>query len=351
MARTTIKDIAHAAGCSYTTVSHALNGTRYVRAETRARIEELARAMDYRPDPVARTLKGQGSLLIGHLLSGLHDNAFFALVARGADQRAQELGYATILSYTDRHAEAEARAVRLLLEKRVDGIIFTTPLASANVELAVASGVATVMVERPLPVRGAHAVVVDHYSGVRDLTRLLTEGGHRRLAYIGGDPSVEGGVSVEGERLRGFRDAVEEAGLRVPPSRIRLVPYGIAPARTACAAVLDERMRPSALVVGSDMLVAGVLQILYERTLRVPDDVSVVGVDDTLGRYMAPPLTEVEPQTVEMGRQAVDLVVAQCQGAMTSDRGNGRRVTLTPRLHLRTSTRALAVAKVDAAVS
>ena len=208
MARTTIKDIARAAGCSITTVSHALNGTRYVRAETRAMIEDLARTMDYHPDPVARTLKGRDSLLIGHILCGLHDNAFYALVARGADQRAQELGYATLLSYTDSHAEAEARAVQLLLEKRVNGIIFTTPLSAANVELSVAAGVATVMVERPLPVPGAHAVVVDHRGGVRDLTRLLIAEGHGRLAFIGGDFALQGSETVERRRLRGFRDAV-----------------------------------------------------------------------------------------------------------------------------------------------
>jgi len=349
--RTTIKDIARAAGCSYTTVSHALNGTRYVAPETRERIAELARTMGYRPDPVARALKGQDSLLVGHILCGLHDNPFFSLVARGADQRAQELGYATLLSYTDHHAEAEERAVRLLLEKRVDGIIFTTPLSPANVELAVAAGAAAVMVERPLPVRGAHAVVVDHRGGVRDLTRLLIEGGHRRLAYIGGDLSLEGSASVERERLNGFRDVVDAAGLAVPPAHVRLVPYGVEPARAACVAVLDAPLRPTALVVASDLLAAGVLQVLYERGLRVPDDVSVVGLDDTLGPYMAPPLTEAEPQTVEMGRQAVDFIVEQCRGA-TEEGGNrdGRRVTLTPRLHIRASTRAIAIPGAHALV-
>jgi DNA-binding LacI/PurR family transcriptional regulator len=127
MARTTIKDIALAAGVSITTVSHALNGTRYVSAKTRARIQDLARLMEYRPDPIARMLQGQDSLLIGHILSALVTNPFFGLVASGADRRAQDVGYATLLSYTDCHAEAESRAVDLLLEKRVNGIIFTTP--------------------------------------------------------------------------------------------------------------------------------------------------------------------------------------------------------------------------------
>jgi len=341
MARTTIKDIARAAGCSITTVSHALNGTRYVRAETRAMIEELARSMDYRPDPVARTLKGRDSLLIGHILCGLHDNAFYALVARGADQRAQELGYATLLSYTDSHAKAEEKAVQLLLQKRVDGIIFTTPLSAANVELAVAAGVATVMVERPLPVPGAHAVVVDHRSGVRDLTRLLIDGGHRWLAFIGGDFALQGSDTVERRRLRGFRDAVKEVGLAIPAAHVCLVPYGVESARVACAAVLDAPPQPTALVVASDLLAAGVLQVLYERGLRVPDDVSVVGVDDTLGAYMAPPLTEAEPRTVEMGRQAVELIVAQCRETAEASRRGGQRVTLAPRLHIRASTRAV----------
>ncbi len=304
-------------------------------------IEDLARTMEYRPDPVARTLKGRDSLLIGHILCGLHDNAFYALVARGADQRAQELGYATLLSYTDSHAEAEERAVRLLIEKRVDGIIFTTPLSAANVELSVAAGVATVMVERPLPAPGAHAVVVDHRGGVRDLTRLLIDEGHRSLAYIGGDFALQGSETVERRRLRGFRDAVKEAGLAVPPAHVRLVPYGVEPARAACATVLDAPPRPTALVVASDLLAAGVLQVLYERGLRVPDDLSVAGVDDTLGPYMAPPLTEVEPQTVEMGRQAVELIVAQCRETAGAGRRDGRRVTLTPHLHARASTRAM----------
>ena len=347
--RTTIKDIARAAGCSYTTVSHALNGTRYVAADTRTRIEALARDMGYRPDPIARTLKGRDSLLIGHILCGLHDNPFFALVARGADQRAQELGYATILSYTDSHAEAEARSVQLLLEKRVDGIIFTTPLSAANVESAVAAGVATVMVERPLRVAGAHAVVADHRSGVRDLTRLLIDGGHRRLAYIGGDFTLQGSESVERRRLRGFRDALKEASIAVLPTHVRLVPYGVEPARAACMAVLDALARPSALVVGSDMLAAGVLQVLYERGVRVPDDVSVVSVDDTLGPYTAPPLTEAEPRTVEVGRQAVDLIVEHCRGA-EGGHHDARRVTLTPRLHVRASTRPLPAPDIRAAL-
>lgn len=343
MTRTTLKDLARAAGCSITTVSHALNGTRYVRPETRARIEALARAMDYRPDPIARMLQGQDSLLIGHILSGLHDNAFFALVALGADQRAQESGYATVLSVTDGRAEAEERAVRLLLEKRVNGIIFTTPVAAGNVEAAVAAGVATVMIERPLPVRGAHAVMVDHRAGLRDLTRLLIDQGHRILAYIGaGSAAMHNGI-VERQRLRGFRDAVREAGLTVPPAHVCLAPsFGMAHGRSACQSLLDRQahQRPSALVVGSDLLASGVLQALYERGLRVPDDVSVVSCDDTQGPYLSPPLTEVEPRTVEMGRQAVELIVAQGQHT-AKRRGITQRILLEPRLHVRSSTRAI----------
>lgn len=338
MARTTIKDIAQAAGVSITTVSHALNGTRYVSPRTRARIHELARAMEYRPDPIARMLQGQDSLLIGHVISALYINPFFALVARGADRRAQQFGYATLLSYTDQHVEAEKRAVELLIEKRVNGIIFTTAVAASNVELAVASGAAVVMIERPLPVDGAHAVVADHRQGVRDLTRLLVTQGHRHIAYIGGDFSIPGSDIVERQRLRGFRDAMDEANLGMPRSLVLLVPYGIASARAACLALLDAEPRPSAVVIGSDLLASGVLHALYERGLRVPDDLSLVSCDDTLGPYMAPPLTEADPQTEEMGSQAVDLIVQQTTGTPSE---RGQRVVLQPRLHLRASTRPL----------
>jgi LacI family transcriptional regulator len=355
MARTTLKDIAQAAGCSITTVSHALNRTRYVAAGTRATIEKLAADMGYHPDPVARLLQGQNSCVIGHILSALHDNPFFALVARGADRRAHELGYSTILSYTDRQPEAEERAVRLLLEKRVDGIIFTTPISAANVELCVASGVATVMIERPWPVHGAHAVIVDHHSGVRDLTRLLIDQGHQDLAYIGGDYSLAGSAFVEQQRLRGFHDAIEEASLAVIPSRTFLIPYASDAARTACRSLLDAGPRPDALVIGSDLLAADVLQVLYERGVRIPDDLSIVSVDNTLGPYMAPALTEVEPPAEDMGGRAVELIVRQCQDqdarTHTHSRQRGRRIILEPQLRLRASTRAIPAPAVSIVAS
>jgi LacI family transcriptional regulator len=124
--------------------------------------------------------------------------------SRGADQRAQELGYATIMAHTESHAESEEQAVRLLLDKRVNGIIFTTPVtikrASRNVR-----GACAVMIERPLPVPGAHAVVIDHRRGIYDLTCMLVEQGHHHIAYVGGDFSLPGSDLVERERLRGFR--------------------------------------------------------------------------------------------------------------------------------------------------
>jgi DNA-binding LacI/PurR family transcriptional regulator len=207
------------------------------------------------------------------------------------------------------------------------------------------------MIERPLPVRGAHAVVIDHHRGVRDLTRLLIEQGHRRLAYIGGDFSLQGNDLVERQRLRGFRDALKEAGLTVPSSHILLVPYRIAPARAACQALLDVSQRPTALIIGSDLLAAGVLQVLYDHGLRVPDDLSVASYNDTLGPYMAPPSTEAEPPTEEMGRQAVDLIVDECQRSAARGRGRGQRVVLPSRLHLRDSTRPLDDLLVNQALS
>ena len=342
MARTTIKDVAHAAGVSATTVSHALNGTRYVSPETRGRIQALAAKMSYRPDPIARALQGQDTLLIGHIIRDLVGNHFFSLVARGADRRAQELGYATILSYTDMRMETERKAVQLLLEKRVNGIIFNTPEAAENVALAVSSGVAAVMIERPFAVEGAYSVITNHHQGVYQLARLLIDQGHRRLAYIGGDLSLAGSDIVEWRRFRGFQDALQEVGLDTLPAHIQLVPYGMESGRAACRQVLDQPPYPTALVVGSDLLASGVLQVLYERRLRIPDDLSVVSFDDTLGAFMAPPLTEAEPAPEEMGRQAVDFIVQHCQQPDDTTR-EGQKATLQPQIHRRASTRAVSV--------
>ncbi|HKC76700.1 MAG TPA: substrate-binding domain-containing protein [Chloroflexota bacterium] len=121
--------------------------------------------------------------------------------------------------------------------------------------------------------------------------------------------------------------------------------------RAACQALLDAGQRPTALVIGSDLLAAGVFQILYERRLRVPDDLSVVSYDNTLGPYMAPPLTEAEPPTAEMGRQAVALIVEECQRSTARGRGRGQRVVLQSRLHLRDSARPLDDSFVTPAIS
>ena len=265
--RTKIKDIALAAGVSITTVSHALNNTRYVSPTTKAKIREIATRLQYRPDHVARMLLGGDSLLIGHILSDAPENSFFPLVARGADIRAKEAGYATIISYT-RKAETEEKAVELLLEKRVNGLIFTTAVTAAHVARAVAAGVATVMIERPLRVPGAHAVVTDHRTGVHDLTKLLINQGHRDLAYLGGSFAQPGSASVERQRFKGFRDALEEANLTIPKEHVFHVPFGITSARAACQDLLSDPTGFTGLVIGSDMLAAGALQVLYSEAFR-----------------------------------------------------------------------------------
>jgi len=338
-ARPTIKDIALAAGVSITTVSHALNHTRPVSPSTRATIQEIANRLGYRPDPVARMLQGGDSLLIGHIICELHDNLFFPQVARGADLQAQASGYATIISNTDGQAATEECAVELLLEKRVNGIIFTTPIAAANVAKAVEAGVAAVMIERPFPVPGAHAVLIDQVAGTRELTRMLIAQGHRCIAYLGGYLHQRGSRHVERQRYRGFQDALREAGITVPSTLVAHSSYDPGDARTACQHLLEHTPCPTALVIGSDLVAAAALQVLYQCGCQIPRDISVVSVDNTLGPYLAPVLTEASHPGEDMGRQAVDLIVEHCRIVAAGKTNRSRRVTLQPKLFLGSSTR------------
>lgn len=326
----TIKDVAALAGISYTTVSHVVNKTRPVSEEVRLKVEAAIKRLDYVPSAVARSLKAKTTATIGLLVPNSL-NPYFAELARGIEDYCERNGYCVILCNSDDNPDKQRSYLRVLLEKRIDGLI----VASAGGDSGLAQGLAgvktpMVIVDRGLEGVDADLVRIDHEYGAYLATRHLLELGHRDIATIGGPAST----SVAQMRQAGFARALKEAGIEVSPSRMLESDFTSTGGYNA-ASVLLERKPPSAIFAGNDMIGIGVLRAAAERNVRVPAELSVIGFDDIqMSRYVYPALTTVGQSILQLGEMAAEVLLRRIA---TPGLATDQRI-VTPSIVLREST-------------
>ncbi|WJK11906.1 LacI family DNA-binding transcriptional regulator [Pseudomonas fluorescens] len=326
----TIKDVAALAGISYTTVSHVVNKTRPVSEEVRLKVEAAIKSLDYVPSAVARSLKAKTTATIGLLVPNSL-NPYFAELARGIEDYCERNGYCVILCNSDDNPDKQRSYLRVLLEKRIDGLI----VASAGGDSGLAQGLAgvktpMVIVDRGLEGVDADLVRIDHEYGAYLATRHLLELGHRDIATIGGPAST----SVAQMRQAGFSRALKEAGVEVSPSRMLESDFTSTGGYNA-ASILLEHNPPSAIFAGNDMIGIGVLRAAAERNVRVPAELSVIGFDDIqMSRYVYPALTTVGQSILQLGEMAAEVLLRRiaAPGLATDQR------IVTPSIVLREST-------------
>lgn len=327
----TIKDVAALAGISYTTVSHVLNKTRPVSEEVRVKVEAAIASLDYVPSAVARSLKAKTTATIGLLVPNSL-NPYFAELARGIEDYCERNGYCVILCNSDDNPQKQRNYLRVLLEKRIDGLIVTSAGGDSGLVQGLA-GVRTpmVIVDRGLEGVNADLVRIDHQHGAYLATRHLLELGHRDIACIGGP----GNTSVAQMRLAGFQQALREAGVEAPAERILESDFSSTGGYRAAAQLLDGGQPPSAIFAGNDMMGIGVLRAAAERNIRVPSELSVIGFDDILmSRYVYPALTTVGQSILQLGETAAELLLRRiaCRELPVDQR------IVTPNIVLREST-------------
>ncbi|MEZ1314396.1 LacI family DNA-binding transcriptional regulator [Pseudomonas fluorescens] len=330
----TIKDVAALAGISYTTVSHVVNKTRPVSEEVRIKVEAAIKSLDYVPSAVARSLKAKTTATIGLLVPNSL-NPYFAELARGIEDYCERNGYCVILCNSDDNPDKQRSYLRVLLEKRIDGLI----VASAGGDAGLAEGLAgvrtpMVIVDRGLQGVDTDLVRIDHEYGAYLATRHLLELGHRDIATIGGPA----GTSVAQMRLAGYRRALQEAGVEVAGERVLESDF-TSTGGYAAAATLLEKNPPSAIFAGNDMIGFGVLRAAAERNIRVPAELSVIGFDDIqMSRYVYPALTTVGQSILQLGEMAAGVLLRRIA---KPDTAIDQRI-VTPSIVLRESTAPLA---------
>jgi LacI family transcriptional regulator len=330
----TIKDVAALAGISYTTVSHVVNKTRPVSEEVRVKVEAAIKSLDYVPSAVARSLKAKSTATIGLLVPNSL-NPYFAELARGIEDYCERNGYCVILCNSDDDPDKQRNYLRVLLEKRIDGLIVASAGGDTGLVQSL-TGVRTpmVMVDRGLDGVDADLVRIDHEYGAYLATRHLLELGHRDIATIGGPAST----SVAQMRLAGYRRALKEAGIEVPRERMLESDFTSTGGYNA-AAILLEGNPPTAIFAGNDMIGIGVLRAAAERNVRVPSQLSVIGFDDIqMSRYVYPALTTVGQSILQLGEMAAEVLL---QRITTPDMPTDQRI-VTPSIVLRESTAPLA---------
>jgi LacI family transcriptional regulator len=297
-----MRAVADLAGTSTATVSHVINDTRAVSEPLAARVLEAMEQLDYRPDVVARSLRRRETLTIGLLVPSV-EIPFFAHVAACVEAAANDAGYSVILCNSDWSLEREARYLRDLLARRVDGLVcITLAMTADHLEPVLRRRTPVVVFERMMPGIDLDAVEIDNFQGAYDATSHLVGLGHRRIGCITG----LGNSALNEERIRGYRTALADGGMGFDPGLIAAGDYQADSGLTRARAMLDMANPPTAVFAFNDLMAMGVMRAVHERGGRVPDAVAVVGFDGLpLTEYTSPPLTTVAQPVVAMSRAAI----------------------------------------------
>lgn len=317
----TMNDVARAANVSIATVSHVINGTRFVSVERAERVHAAMRDLGYVPDATARSLRVGRTDTVGLVIPD-NSNPFFAALARYIEEAGFEAGYTTILANSNERPDREHRYVSTLVSKRVDGLILSPSRGdhSTLIRLLENARLPVVVVDRDAELPNADIVLYDNAGGSYEATRYMIDLGHEQIACIAGPADA----SSAAERVKGFRRAMEEARLPIADNAVVDSDFHFVGGRQATARLLDTGERFTALVAGNDLMAAGAMRELTDRGISVPDDVSVIGFDDApLAEMIWPTLTTMRQPLQDMAHTAVSKLMERMNG------GNGSPPTRT----------------------
>jgi LacI family transcriptional regulator len=330
--RATIRDIASLAGVSIATVSRVLNDRPDVAAETREAVLEVVRAHGFSTNRSARALSAGRTGIVGVTLPIVHA-AYFAFILSGASEALYEQDMRAILCPTLHQHEREVNLLDRLMHGTTDGAILMLPQESSDELTALQEQRYPFVVVDPRHEldEGIPAVSAANASGAKQATQHLLGLGHRRVAAITGEP---GWMATE-ERLNGYHAALAAAGIAPDPELEIEADWLITGGSAAASRLLDLPDPPTAIFAFNDNLAIGAMRAAQARGLRVPDDLSVVGFDDTEeAAIVTPPLTTIRQPLAEMGRMAVSLLMR----LLEQQRVETLRVELATRLVVRAST-------------
>lgn len=307
----TMKQVAERAGVSTSTVSHVINNTRTVSADVRERVLAIIAETRYIPSAVARSLKNDRTHTIGMMVPN-SSNPYFAELIQGIEDAAFKLSYNIILCNAYDDPRKQAAYLRVLLEKRIDGLILVASGADAALaELLRTSSVPMVLVDREVAGVEADFIESNHEDGGYRATRYLIGLGHQQIGCVSGPEDLQ----PSRDRVAGYRRALREAGLRFRPDYLVHSDFTSEGGFNAFGQLLGLSTPPTAIFASNDLMAIGGICAAAEAKVRVPADLSVIGYDDiALASYSTPRLTTMAQPKYDMGQMITHLLLERIAG-------------------------------------
>jgi LacI family transcriptional regulator len=329
--RVTLKDIAEKTGYTMNTVSHALRNRDDIAPATRELIKAVASDMGYIGNAVARAMRSGRTFTVAVILGDI-SNPLFAIRVRELEAELRNHSYDTLVINTEEDCHLEARAVRTALARSVDGVIICpTQCGAEPLELLRTSGVPYVLMGRRFPDSADDYVVWDDREGARLATSHLLEIGRRRIIHLSGPTYISSGR----ERVQGYHDALDEAGVARDPALVMEVGLTTGSCKTAVDALLARPPEFDAIFAFSDLLAWEAAVSLEEAGLRVPTDIALVGYDDIQSGLFAPfPLSTISASKHDEARLVVTTLLERMGAGPVAA---PRQVVITPTLVRRRS--------------
>ncbi len=326
----TLHDLAKELNLSIATISRALSRPEDVAPLTRQRILAVVHRHGYAPNGTRRSLRTQQTRTIGIIISDIR-NFFCAALVKAIEDEARANGYTLLICNADEDSAKEEAALRLLLDRKVSGIINCS--TGANLDLLRAfqqSGTILVDLDRESGLMNVDTVVVDNRRGAELATHHLIELGHLEISAIAGPQHLS---NARG-RLAGFVDTLRSHDIRIKKEYVQFGNFLQESGYRCAKKLFSLRHPPTALFVANMEMAAGVIAFVRQKGFAVPNEISIVSFDDSFwARYMDPPLTVIAQPVEKMGKSTMDLLLARLRGGKPA-----QTLVFAPELIVRRST-------------
>jgi DNA-binding LacI/PurR family transcriptional regulator len=328
--KATIKEVAQHAGVSTATVSRVIAGGNNVSDYLRGRVADAVKALDYSPSQLGRNLRSQKTNFIGVIVCDI-ENPFFTNILRAIQDVLTKQNYVLLTTNSDEDIELERIHLKMLRANRVSGLILVPAASDYRQYQSLLQDMTVVAIDRAPHNLNTDTVTVDNLLAVKNAVHYLMDLGHRRIGYLTGDLTI----STWRDRIEGFLAAHREVGHEIDPSLIQKGYFTKPDGHKAMEQLIHQPDPPTAVISGNNTITLGALQAIHDHSLRVPDELSIIGFDDMdWATSMQPPLSVIAQPTYEIGRRATEMLLER----MDNPEMPVRHIVLETELILRAST-------------
>ena len=311
--RTSLKDLAKELGVSIATVSRALRSSPEIGLEMQAKVKELAKRLNYRPNPFAQSLRKEAPRVIGVVVPNLVTH-YYSAVLDGIEEEARKAGYSIISANTHENSEAEVRAIDNFISLHVEGIIACLAQDTtdySHFEEISNMGIPLVFFGRTCLPEKFSSVMANGDVAAQEATQHLIDTGSRRIAFVGGPNHLD----MVKRRKHGYLEALKENRIPIERELVVCEKIDYEWALEATTKLLEMENRPDAILAFNDIITFAAFTAIKQLGLRIPDDVALIGfTDDVHTKYVTPKLSVIEDQSYDMGVQSCQLLLKNIGG-------------------------------------